>query len=66
MFWIRFAGSGTVGVVCRKSGRNFIGIELNPEYANMARRRIANPHPEPEVPEVEGQLQLIDGEQADG
>jgi tRNA/tmRNA/rRNA uracil-C5-methylase (TrmA/RlmC/RlmD family) len=53
-----FAGSGTVGVVCRKSGRNFIGIELNPQYAEMARQRIANPEPEPEVPDVDGQETL--------
>ncbi len=36
-----FTGSGTTGVVAAKHGRDFIGIELNPEYAEMARRRIA-------------------------
>lgn len=35
-----FAGSGTVGVVCGWYGREFLGIELNPEFAQMARRRI--------------------------
>jgi DNA modification methylase len=35
-----FAGSGTVGVVCRKHRRCFIGIELNPDYARMARGRL--------------------------
>lgn len=35
-----FCGSGTTGVVALKLGRNFIGIELNPEYAKMARDRI--------------------------
>jgi DNA modification methylase len=35
-----FAGSGTVGVVCRKHERDFIGIEINPEYARMARGRL--------------------------
>lgn len=35
-----FCGSGTVGVVCARSGRNFLGIDLNPEYVEMARRRI--------------------------
>lgn len=40
-----FAGSGTVGVVCKTIGRSFIGIELNPEYAEMARKRIAGAHP---------------------
>ena len=36
-----FAGSGTVGVVASRHGRSFVGIELNPEYAEMARARIA-------------------------
>lgn len=40
-----FAGSGTVGVVCEWHGRDFIGIELNPEFAEMARRRIATEGP---------------------
>lgn len=35
-----FAGSGTVGVVALAFGRRFIGIELNPDYAAMARERI--------------------------
>ena len=35
-----FAGSGTTGVVAKRLGRNFIGIELNPEYRNMAVERI--------------------------
>lgn len=37
-----FAGSGTTGAVALKEGRRFIGIELNPEYAKMAERRIAS------------------------
>ena len=36
-----FAGSGTVGVVCDKLRRQFIGIELNPAYIEIAERRIA-------------------------
>lgn len=35
-----FTGSGTTGVVATKLGRDFVGAELNPEYAAMARRRI--------------------------
>ena len=35
-----FMGSGTVGLVAKKLNRDFLGIELNPEYAEMARRRI--------------------------
>lgn len=36
-----FAGAGTTGVVAAKLGRRFVGIELNPEYAAIAQRRIA-------------------------
>jgi len=35
-----FSGAGTVGVVAKKLGRRFIGIELNPEYIGMAKARI--------------------------
>lgn len=35
-----FAGAGTTGLVASRLGRAFVGIELNPEYAEMARRRI--------------------------
>ena len=35
-----FAGAGTVGLVADRLGRNAILIELNPEYAAMARKRI--------------------------
>ncbi len=38
-----FAGSGTVGVVALRHGRRFVGIELNPAYVDMARKRIAGP-----------------------
>lgn len=37
-----FMGSGTTGIVARKLGRKYVGIELNPEYQKMAERRIAN------------------------
>ena len=40
-----FAGSGTVGVVALRHGRNFVGTELNPEYAEIARQRIQNDAP---------------------
>lgn len=35
-----FAGAGTTGLVCWEQGREFVGIEINPEYAEMARKRI--------------------------
>lgn len=37
-----FMGSGTTGLVARKLNRNYIGIELNPEYIKIAERRIFN------------------------
>lgn len=36
-----FAGAGTTGLVAKRHGREFVGIELNPEYAAMAEARIA-------------------------
>lgn len=35
-------GSGTTGVACVNTGRNFIGIEREPEYVQIARKRIAD------------------------
>ncbi len=40
-----FCGSGTTGVVALGLGREFIGIELNPAYCEMARRRIESDQP---------------------
>ena len=36
-----FAGSGTTGAACALEGFDFIGIEREPEYAEIARARIA-------------------------
>jgi hypothetical protein len=35
-----FFGAGTVGLVCEQLGRDWIGVELNPEYAKLAQDRI--------------------------
>ena len=40
-----FAGAGTTGLVADRLGRDFIGIELNPEYAAMAERRLRGDSP---------------------
>jgi DNA modification methylase len=40
-----FAGAGTTGVVATRLGRDFVGIELNPDYAAMARARIVRDAP---------------------
>lgn len=36
-----FCGSGTTGIAARMHGRGFLGMELNPEWAETARRRVA-------------------------
>ena len=35
-------GSGTTAVACIKTGRSFVGFELNPEYHAIAQQRIAD------------------------
>ncbi len=42
-------GSGTTGVACKNLNRNFIGIELNEEYFNIAKNRINNHIPEDDL-----------------
>ena len=44
-----FFGAGTVGVVAKQLGRNYIGIELNPKYCKMAKRRIGKVAYQPEL-----------------
>jgi site-specific DNA-methyltransferase (adenine-specific) len=36
-----FAGSGTTLKAAKELGRNYIGLEVNPEYVDMAYGRIA-------------------------
>jgi site-specific DNA-methyltransferase (adenine-specific) len=40
-----FMGSGTTGVACVQTGRNFIGIEIDPGYFAIAERRIREAQP---------------------
>jgi DNA modification methylase len=40
-----FAGAGTTGLVATRLNRDFVGIELNPNYAEMARLRIKDDQP---------------------
>lgn len=37
-----FIGSGTTGIACKKLNRNFIGIERDQEYMEIAKARINN------------------------
>jgi site-specific DNA-methyltransferase (cytosine-N4-specific) len=36
-----FLGSGTVGMVSIQHGRAFLGVELNPQYVEITRNRLA-------------------------
>jgi len=40
-----FAGAGTTGIVALRHSRSFVGVELNPEYAELARWRIRDDAP---------------------
>ncbi len=40
-----FAGAGTTGLAALKHGRNFLGIELNPEYVAIAHSRLGQRMP---------------------
>ena len=37
-----FMGSGTTGLVARRHNRNYVGIELNPDYVQIAENRISS------------------------
>src|SRR6478736_49367 len=45
-----FAGAGTTGLVALRRNRSFVGIELNPTYAEMARERIRRDAPLLNIP----------------
>ena len=42
-----FMGSGTTGVACVQTGRNFIGIEIDPTYFAIAEKRIKDAQAQP-------------------
>lgn len=50
-----FFGAGTVGVVCVEEERRYLGIEINPDYVAMAKRRIGQARPKGPQP-----LSLLD------
>ena len=43
-----FMGSGTTGVACVKTGRKFIGIELDPDYFDIACERVRKAYEQPD------------------
>ena len=61
-----FMGSGTTGVACVRTGRKFIGIEKEPRYFEIAKRRISdelNRFPLLEPKQAPQQLELLGGDQ---
>jgi|694.fasta_scaffold04165_21 DNA modification methylase len=53
-----FCGSGTTGIACKLENFNFVGMELDAEYAKIAEARVANYTEEPET-----ELEFIEEEQ---
>ncbi len=43
--FVLFMGSGTTGMVAKQHGRDYLGIELNAEYIEMAEKRIRQAQP---------------------
>ena len=54
-----FGGSGTTGVVAKYLERNAILIEMNPEYVEMAERRIAAPVKPKDIPLIQKESPLL-------
>ena len=59
-----FGGSGTVAVVAKQLCRRFVHVDINPEYIEMAKRRVAEPYAKPLPVDTPGQLMLA-GEDGD-
>lgn len=53
-----FAGAGTTCQVAKRLGRQFVGIELNPDYVALAQQRAGIDVDEPERLSEDGQLGL--------
>jgi site-specific DNA-methyltransferase (adenine-specific) len=47
-----FIGSGTTAVVAKRMGRRFIGFEINPDYCELARRRVEETAVQPSLVEL--------------
>jgi DNA modification methylase len=48
-----FSGAGTTGVQALRAGRSYVGVELNAQYAELARNRIRDDAPLMNVPAEE-------------
>lgn len=54
-----FSGSATTGMVALQEGRNYIGIDLNPDYLDLAQARIEG-RKAPQKPEVGSEQSTFD------
>lgn len=65
-----FMGSGTTGVAAARSGRKFVGIELTPQWFDVACRRVEAAMKEPrlfqEPPHKQIQTEMFDGAEGKG
>jgi site-specific DNA-methyltransferase (adenine-specific) len=44
-----YMGGGTTGVACVRTGRSFIGIEIDPKWFDLACRRIEEAERQPDL-----------------
>jgi DNA modification methylase len=66
-----FFGAGTTGLVADANGRDYIGIEINPEYAKIAENRIAAAREQetkekPAHDDIPGQMSIADWLESEG
>ena len=56
-----FFGAGTVGLVAERHGRDWVGIEINPTYAEIAEQRLAEDRKQREAdgPPVDGTAHAV-------
>ena len=56
-----FSGSATTGMVALREGRNYIGIDLNPDYLPLAEARLReDPAPREVESNLDGEIDLFD------
>ena len=57
-----FVGSGTTAVAALQDGRQYIGIDINEEYCEIARSRLLLDRPFPVSGKIaDGQLSIVNG-----
>ena len=54
-----FSGSATTGMVALREGRHYIGIDLNPDYLDLAQARIEG-RKAPQNPEPDSEPDVFD------